>query len=159
MADLISFPELEKVLEDFARDFGEGYKEELLRNGRRASGDLINSVKTEVHAGEHSYEVTITLRDYWKYIENGTRPHWPPRDAILRWITVKPVIPRPDRYGRIPSPQSLAFLISRKIATVGTEGSQDLQKTKDALIPLYRQRIAAALGNDMSNYFRRVTEF
>jgi len=161
MADLISFPELEKVLEDFARDFGEGYKEELLRNGRRASGKLVDTVTTEVETGIGFYSVSINFHDcfYWKYIENGTRPHWPPRDAILRWITVKPVIPRPDRYGRIPSPQSLAYLISRKIATVGTEGSQDLQKTKDALIPLYRQRIAEALGNDMANYFRRVTEF
>ena len=157
--DLIDFPALERVLQDFAKDFEENYKDTLRQHGRVASGDLVNSVKTRVNTGTGYYEVTVTLKDYWKYVENGTRPHWPPRDAILRWIQIKPVIPYPDKNGRLPSPESLAFLISRKIATVGTEGSHDMQGVKDALIPLFRQRIAEALGNDMRAYFRRVTVF
>lgn len=157
--DLIDFPALERVLQDFAKDFEENYKDTLRQHGRIASGDLINSVKTKVNTGTGYYEVTVTLKDYWKYVENGTRPHWPPRDAILRWIQIKPVILYPDSNGRLPSPESLAFLISRKIATVGTEGSHDMQSVKDALIPLFRQRIAEALGNDMQAYFRRVTVF
>ena len=157
--DLIDFPALERVLQDFAKDFEENYKDTLRQHGRVASGDLINSVKTKVNTGTGYYEVTVTLKDYWKYVENGTRPHWPPRDAILRWIQIKHIAPYPDRNGRLPSPESLAFLISRKIATVGTEGSHDMQSVKDALIPLFRQRIAEALGNDMQAYFRRVTVF
>ena len=157
--DLIDFPALERVLQDFAKDFEENYKDTLRQHGRVASGDLINSVKTKVNTGTGYYEVTVTLKDYWKYVENGTRPHWPPRDAILRWIQIKHITPYQDRNGRLPSPESLAFLISRKIATVGTEGSHDMQSVKDALIPLFRQRIAEALGNDMRAYFRRVTVF
>lgn len=157
--DLISFPELEAVLQDLAKDVAEGYKDSLARSGRKASGDLINSVRAEVKHGDSWYEVTLTLKDYWKYVENGTRPHWPPRDAILRWIQIKPVIPRPDASGRIPSQKSLAFLISRKIATVGTEGSSDLQKTKDAVITAYRERLTKALGNDTAEYLRRVMVF
>lgn len=157
--DLIDFPALERVLQDFAKDFEENYKDTLRQHGRIASGDLINSVKTKVNTGTGYYEVTVTLKDYWKYVENGTRPHWPPRDAILRWIQIKHITPYQDSRGRLPSPESLAFLISRKIATVGTEGSHDMQSVKDALIPLFRQRIAEALGNDMQAYFRRVTVF
>lgn len=157
--DLIDFPALERVLQDFAKDFEENYKDTLRQHGRVASGDLVNSVKTKVNTGTGYYEVTVTLKDYWKYVENGTRPHWPPRDAILRWIQIKHITPYPDKNNRLPSPESLAYLISRKIATVGTEGSHDMQSVKDALIPLFRQRIAEALGNDMQAYFRRVTVF
>lgn len=172
--DLIDFPALERVLQDFAKDFEENYKDTLRQHGRVASGDLINSVKTKVNTGTGYYEVTVTLKDYWKYVENGTRPHWPPRDAILRWIQIKHITPYQDSRGRLPSPESLAFLISRAMAGQspnqpyppphpnpmgGTAGSHDMQSVKDALIPLFRQRIAEALGNDMQAYFRRVTVF
>lgn len=172
--DLIDFPQLEKVLQDFADDFRDNYKDLLRQHGRKASGQLINSVKTKVNAGQGYYEVTVSLEDYWKYVENGTAPHWPPRDAILRWISVKPIVPYPDSRGRLPSPESLAFLISRAMAGQspnqpyppphpnpmgGTAGSHDMQDVKDTLMPIYRQRIAAALGEDMQAYFRRVTVF
>ena len=172
--DLIDFPQLEKVLQDFADDFRINYKDALLQHGRKASGDLINSVTTKVNVGDGWYEVTVSLKDYWKYVENDTKPHWPPRDAILRWVEMKHIVPYPDSRGKLPSPESLAFLISRAMAGQspnqpyppphpnpmgGTTGSHDMQTTKDRLIPFYRQRIAEALGNDMRAYFRRVTVF
>ena len=101
-------------------------------------------------------EVQLTLQDYWKYIEDGTRPHFPPLDRILEWIRVKPVIPRPDDKGRIPTPQQLAYLIGRKINEEGTEGSKDLHDALEVINAEYRERIAAALGHDMQNYIRKI---
>ena len=157
MADLIDFAALQQVLGDLARDIRTGYREELERNDRYTTErGLIDSVQTRVIAGEKEYLVTMSLRDYWKYVEEGTRPHWPPVSAIQRWVEIKPVLPRPMDNGKLPTPKQLAFLISRKISRVGTEGSHDLAKTKDAIIPAYRERISAALGRDMENYIRKV---
>lgn len=164
MEQLIDFTELRQVLEDLANDIRDNYKEHLQFNDRYTergvpsgySERLIDSVKTQVVAGDRAWEVTMTLNDYWKYVESDTRPHWPPVDKILEWVEIKPVIPRPDSNGRIPSPKSLAFLIGRSIAKYGTKGSHDLEKTKDGVIPMYRERIAAALGHDMENYIRKL---
>ena len=154
---LIDLSRVYAVLADLAHDVEEGYKDTLRADGHYTSQEsLLNSVKTHVVTGDRYYEVTMDLNDYWKYLENGTRPHWPPREAILNWVRIKPVLPRPDSLGRVPSENQLAYLISRKISKVGTKASHGLQRTKDAVITAYRDKIAEALGHDMENYIRKV---
>lgn len=162
--ELIDLSELQKVLQDLANDIRDNYKEHLQFNDRYTekgvptgySQRLIDSVKTQVVVGDNAYEVTMTLNDYWKYVEDDTRPHFPPPNKILEWVNIKPVLPRPDRNGRIPSPQSLAFLIGRAISRHGTKGSHDLEQVKDGVIPWYKEKIADALGHDMENYIRKL---
>lgn len=161
--ELVDLTELKKVLEDYAKDIRENYKDVLANNDHIASKNLVNSIRTEVVVGATAYEVTMTLADYWKYIEYGSKPHWLPYDEtehtfpdLLKWIQVKPVIPRPDSNGRIPTQKQLAFLIARKIADEGTKGTHDLQKTKDNILPWYRERISQALGRDMEKYILKL---
>ena len=164
MAELIEFTELQKVLQDLANDIRDNYKEHLEFNDRYTergvpsgySQRLIDSVKTQVVMGDRAFEITMTLNDYWKYVEDDTKPHFPPVSKILEWVQIKPIIPRPDANGKIPSPKSLAFLIGRAISEHGTKGSHDLEKTKDGVITWYKQRIAAALGHDMEFYIRKI---
>ena len=164
MEQLIDFTELQQVLQDLANDIRDNYKEHLEFNDRYTergvpsgySQRLIDSVKTQVVVGDRAFEITMTLNDYWKYVENDTDPHFPPVSKLLEWVQIKPVIPRPDSNGRIPSQKSLAFLIGRAINEHGTTGSHDLEKTKDGVIPWYKQRLAAALGHDMEHYIRKI---
>ena len=174
--ELIDLSELQKVLQDLANDIRDNYKEHLQFNDRYTekgvptgySQRLIDSVKTQVVVGDNAYEVTMTLNDYWKYVEDDTRPHFPPPNKILEWVNIKPVLPRPDRNGRIPSPRSLAFLIGRAMAgdspnqanlknpNGGTTGTHDLEKVKDGVIPFYKEKLAIALGHDMEHYIRKL---
>lgn len=162
--ELIDLTELQNVLQDLANDIRDNFKEHLQFNDRYTemgvpagySQRLIDSVKTQVVVGDREWEVTMTLNDYWKYVEDDTKPHFPPVNKILEWVQIKPVIPRPDSKGRLPSPKSLAFLIGRSISRKGTKGSHDLEKVKDGVIPFYREKIAAALGHDMQNYIRKL---
>lgn len=150
MDELVELTELQQVLQDYAKDIQERYKEVLANNGHIASNALVNSIKTEVVVGELAYEVTMTLEDYWKYVEYDTKPHFPPPQALLKWVEVKPVIPRPGKNGRIPTPKQLAFLIGRHINTYGTTGTHDLQQTKDDIFTWYQERLSVALGHDIS---------
>lgn len=156
MAELMELTELQKVLQDYAKDVTDRYKDVLANNGHIASKDLVNSIKTEVKVGDAAYEVTMTLKDYWKYVENDTRPHFPPPSALIRWIEVKPVIPRPMANGKLPTTKQLAYLIGRKIATEGTTGTHDLEKTKTDIFSWYKDRLSEALGHDVSNYIRKI---
>lgn len=148
--------ELLKVLDDLAKDIRDNYKEHLAFHDRKASGDLLNSVTTRVEVNGAMYEVWMSLEDYWQYVENDTRPHWAPKAAIDRWIRIKPVIPQPDERGHIPTPEQLSYLIRRKIAREGTEGSHDLRDTEAAVLPMYRERISEALGRDCYNFLKKV---
>jgi len=162
MADLIQFDNLREVLEEFAGEFRDTYRESLLKHDRitqHGADRLVdsveaNDVKAMVTEGDRAFEVTINLKEYWKYVEDDTRPHWPPPSAILRWVEIKPVIPYPDAKGRIPSPRSLAFLIGRKISREGTTGSHDFRDSREAVLARFRTRIRVAMAKDVQNYVR-----
>lgn len=157
MYENMTFDNLREVLRDFAHDVGENYAAVIESNRHNASRTLSSSAtdpmrqKVTLEAG--SMVVSFDLPEYWKYIENGTRPHWPPLDAIARWIEIKPVIPRPGRDGRIPSPASLSYLIRRKIANVGTEGTHDLRAAREHTLPWWYDRIKAAMLQDVADQF------
>ena len=147
------------ILRELGENVREGYVNKLIRNGRPTTENtLASTVTSQVEVNGTTYSVVLNLQEYWKYVEEGTRPHWPPPAAILHWIEVKPVIPRPDEKGRIPTPKQLAYLIGRKIAREGTKGTHDLKETTDTLLGYYEDRIKEALETDCLRYIEKVMQ-
>ena len=144
------------ILQELAKDIEDNYKDHLEQHDRIASGDLMRSISTEIEVNGTRYTVWLNLADYWKYVEEDTRPHWPPKAAIDRWIFIKPVIPRPDGKGHIPTPEQLSFLIRRRIAEEGTKGTHDLRDTENAVLPMYEERLLEALERDCLEYIEKV---
>lgn len=153
MAELLNLDRVRSVLEEFADEAADLYRENLVRADSIASGQLFSSVSCRVEQDGRVFLVIMRMEEYWRYLEEGTRPHWPPVSAILKWIQVKPVIPRPDANGRIPTQKQLAFLISRKIAREGTKGRHGLRDAKLQAFELFRQRLADALAQDVHSMF------
>ena len=146
---LNEFPKVAEVLERYGAEFIELYKLNLVQSGRPASGKLAESLSYHVNLGTNVYAVDISLLEYWKYIENGTRPHFPPVSAIREWIRVKPVIPRPFENGKLPTESQLAFLIARKISRVGTEGINDFERANDEVFARMEMSLAEAVTEDL----------
>lgn len=117
---------------EVANGFIAAYRQHVRDTGHYASGALNDSLAARVWLNDDSVTVTIDGEGYAKYLNNGTRPHFPPIDAILQWVRVKPVLPRPDKNGRLPSERSLAFLIARKISKVGTKPTMLLEETLES---------------------------
>lgn len=147
---------LELALREYAERVRERYRENLARNDHHASGNLISTIRAYVEVHGTTYEACLDLQDYWKYVEEDTRPHWPPRDAILKWIAIKGIIPRPDGNGRLPKPEQLAYLIQRKIAEDGTEGTHDLAEAKAATLPEFEESITRALERDTLAFLEKI---
>lgn len=147
--ELIRLENVAAVLEEYAVAVRNKYQDNLILHDRIAKGDLLNKVEYRVVQDGQVWEVQLTLQDYWKYVEYGTKPHFPPVDKILEWVMVKPVIPRPDADGNIPTPQQLAYLIARKISKVGTEGSEDLQDAIATINEQFKDKLVIALSKDM----------
>lgn len=157
MDELLNLTELQRVLQDYAREAEELYKYQLSLGGKNASRKLADSVRSKVVVGDTAYDVVLNLQEYWKYIEQGRKPgRFPPVGALINWINVKPILPRPDDNGRIPSPKQLAYLIGRKIEQEGIEPFPALKTTQEELDKIYHQKISAALGHDVSNYIRKI---
>lgn len=95
-----------------------------------ATGNLKNFTYDIEWDGRY-FNLVFNLEDYWKYIENGTKPHFPPISAIENWIKVKRIIPYTYNK-KVPTTKQLAYLISRKISEVGTPAKHTLQNTIDS---------------------------
>lgn len=155
--ELLKLDNFLRVLMDLANDVEEEYKQHLAQSKRYTLDfGLIDSIHTEIKVNDQTYDVMMNLNDYWKYVEWDTKPHFPPPDKILDWVRIKPVIPRPNPLGKKPTENQLAFLIGRKISQHGTKGSHDLEKTKDALLPFYKERLSEALGRDVDLFIRKL---
>ena len=127
---------LKEALETYGQVLEDTYREEIARTGAFASGRLFDSIHHIVTVEDYTIDLSLSLEDYWKWVEEGRGPgKFPPLQKIEEWIRIKPVAPYPDARGRIPSNQQLAFLIGRKIAEEGTEGKHlldiSIESTQD----------------------------
>lgn len=160
MDKLIDLPHVQAVMEEMAIAIRNEYQDNLIRNDRIASGDLLNNIEYEVTRGDFTYTIYVKMKDYWYYVENGRKAgKWPPIDNILRWITVKPVLPRPNAEGKLPTPQQLAFLIARKIGEEGTQGTHDLRKATDTIWDTFEDRLYEAIDADVDAAFIQIFHY
>lgn len=148
----LTFPNLEKAINDFVSDFVDTYKGLLIRDNKKATGDLIRSIKPiEIQFETNNYSGSISLAYYWKYVEYGRRPgKFPPQNKILDWIKIKPVIPRPIN-GIKPTEKQLTFLISRKIARDGIEAGNQFKEALDLCWTKNKNKISDAISIDLQS--------
>ena len=160
MDKLIDLPHVQAVMEEMAIAIRNEYQDNLIRNDRIASGDLLNNIEYEVTRGDFTYTIYVKMKDYWYYVENGRKAgKWPPIQNILDWIKMKPVLPRPNAEGKLPTPQQLAFLIARKIGEEGTEGTQDLRKATDTIWDTFEDRLYEAIDEDVDAAFIQIFHY
>lgn len=146
---LINLPKVQSVLGEWGAAIAESYKAGLIDKNKNASSELYKTVRHEVIVGESSYEVVLHLQDYWKYIEYGRKPgKQPPMDAILRWVEIKPIIPRPMENGKLPTDKQLSFLIARSIGEHGIEPTPLLSDAVHDKFDDYYQKLSQALAED-----------
>ena len=160
MDKLIDLPHVQAVMEEMAIAIRNEYQDNLIRNDRIASGDLLNNIEYEITRGDFTYTIYVKMKDYWYYVENGRKAgKRPPIQNILDWIKIKPVLPRPNAEGKLPTPQQLAFLIARKIGEEGTEGTQDLRKATDTIWDTFEDRLYEAIDEDVDAAFIQIFHY
>ena len=155
----IKWTRLTEVLNEFADAFIQNARNNLDANQSNATYNLYNSFEKVIEVGEDYFKVSISLADYWQYLENGRGPgKFPPVDKIKEWIEVKPVNITPLSNGKTPSVEQLSFLISRKIANEGTEGKPFFEPAKEQTIREFEDKINQAIEEDVSNFILKLVE-
>lgn len=160
MAELdIKWTNLLRVLNEFADEVISQARHNLDSNNSNASHQLYDTMEKVVEIGDERMSVSVSLEDYWYYLENGRGPgKYPPPEAIRNWIEVKPISATPDINGRTPSVDQLTFLISRKIAREGTQPHPFLQPAVDLVLPKYEALISEAMEEDISEFIVELVE-
>lgn len=146
-----SFINLQNALNSFVSELVTTYKSLLIRDNKKATGNLIKSLKPlQIDFSSNKMQGSINIASYWKYVEYGRKPgKFPPKDKISEWIEMKPVIPKPMNGLKAPTKDQLAFLISRKIGREGIKPGNQLEEALDLVWTKHKQNISKAIDLDL----------
>ena len=125
----MNFDSIDEALNSLIDEFQYAYASKLIDTNHTATGNLALNQKHHFVFDGRYYRIYLELEDYWKYLEYGTKPHFPPVEKIAEWIRIKPVLPRPNAKGKLPTQNQLAFMIARSISIKGTKPTHTLQQT------------------------------
>lgn len=164
---LIHFDNLIRVLDEYRQAVINLYRNKLNEDDHVATHNLMDHITYVINQGRGDIEVDLRLADYWKYVENGTKPHYPPIKPILDWVKVKfkGAPPNAKTYdGPLPSVETLesqfAHAVQHSIGVKGTKGTHDLQETLQEVNRMYEQRIGEAITQDLDDMMVAIlTEF
>ena len=142
----IKYTNLDKALWEYGYEVADRYRNALTSRGIDASGKLGRTAHPVVKDTVTHHTLYLSLQDYWKYVEYGTRTaighrqgNRPPVGPFVDWIRAKG-IPFKGK-----SPLSLAYAVSWKVWKTGTLPKNVLgQATYDADSAEERMERAAA---------------
>lgn len=144
------FDNLRKVLNDFGYEFKQQVRDKIYAENALATGELLNSIEFEVVEDEtEGFTLYLLHAPYFHYVNENTKPHWPPKGSLEDWIESKPIIPTADENGRLPTVEQLDFLIRRKISREGTKGHYFFEATLNGLLEKYYPLIVDAIYADV----------
>lgn len=112
--------------------------------------ELSKKIYFTLQVNDTVFEIEFNAPEYWKYANYGRGPgKFPPLDKIEDWIKRRKIAPYPTKDGRVPTRPQLAYLIARKIAKEGFEGSGFLEKTLGEQEEYWEERISDAVYQDI----------
>ena len=142
-----------KALNDFGNFIITNYKSQLEAE-QMNNGELYRTISYSVSTVNSGWVISVSLADYWKYIEYGRRPgKMPPVSAIENWIKVKQIIPHSMtlKSGKtvIPTIPQLSFLIARSIGRRGIAPKPLFKNSFEAAKKQFMQVIKDAITQDI----------
>ena len=112
--------------------------------------ELSKNIKFNLQVNETLFEIEFQAPSYWNYANYGRGPgKFPPPDKIEDWIIRRKITPYPTRSGKTPTRRQLTYLISRKIAREGFEGSGFLEKSLEEQQDYWEDRIKESISKDI----------
>ena len=112
--------------------------------------ELSNKIYFTLQVNDTLFEIEFNAPGYWKYANYGRSPgKFPPPDKIEDWIVRRKISPYPTKSGKTPTRKQLTYLISRKIAREGFEGSGFLEKSLSEQQDYWEDRIKEAISEDI----------
>ena len=153
----MEFTNVVQFLNDFGKELADKYQRKIVNDDSVASGKLLNSIRYIFNKNNTSFEISMEMAEYWKYVEDGRKSgKFPPISAIREWVKVKPVIPRPYN-GKLPTENQLAFLISRSISKKGIRPRPIFDDSLDDAMRDFENGLEDAFTKDVENEMDKIT--
>ena len=151
------------ALEKFAKKIIRYSKSNLKKQKKNASGNLANSLKSNIHVSKNSVEFDILAADYADFVDKGVnglkqkhgsnysfRKGHPNKDMLTsldKWAKKRGFAPRDKNGNLIPRP-SLQFMLAKSIFNKGMKPSLFITKAYRDAMREFDQDVVTKFGLD-----------
>lgn len=139
---------VENALNNFAKRFKQQAKTQLTKGKKNNTKALYESITSEVKVSKNSFQLTISMLDYGKFVDAGVRgktssakaPNSPFRfgsgtgkkggltNGIFIWVTQKKIQFKDRKTGKFLSYKATSFLITRSVYHKGIAPTNFIKK-------------------------------
>lgn len=170
--------ETKKTFEEFGKYVIERAKSNLKKDGKQASGKLIESLDFEFKQNPNSIEFDFYAEDYWKFVDKGVKgktssakaPNSPYqfgsgtgkkgglRSAIDKWVIRKGLTNVRDKQGRFVNRKQMVSMISSAIYNRGLTATEFFSKPFEQAFKQLPDEILEAYGKDFEKFLTKELE-
>jgi len=146
---------LKEQLDKIGKEVVADIVKQLLDADKKATGNLINSLRYEVLETVDSVLLNIISLDYLENIDKGRRPgaKQPPISSIIPWVQAKGL-----KVGN-KGIESTAFAIAKSISVKGIKPLGIKQKVIDNIINNKTQLISEGFSKDIIEQIDKIIKF
>lgn len=158
---------VDQELRSVAKDMEAAISDEIEEKGISESGDLAGTIGSGLKEIRTHFLLTVgPTKKYGEYVFHGTKPHWPPRKAIRRWVRKKLQIGPGEMMqkevafnaqgqdvrftAQVNKLEQVTRAVMHKIATQGTEGQDYLSNTFNRFVDEIPERISDAANTALA---------
>lgn len=142
--------ELLFAMQQVGNDYIDTLKRELIKDGKKSTGNLVNSLQLKIVKTKDGYATQILAADYLEDVDKGRKPgKMPPVSKITKWANKKGI--------RIPgaNAKQVGFIIARSISKKGIKATNVLNDTKKKMLNNADEKITKAVVKDFENYIEK----
>jgi hypothetical protein len=157
---------VEQALDNFGKYVVQQSRSNLTKDKTNVSKDLYNSISYTSKVNKNSFELTINMVDYGKFIDKGVKgsessakapksPYkyttkMPPSRVFDKWSVKRSIAPR-DAAGRFISRKSINFAIARSIFKKGIRTTNFFTKPFERAFKELPEDIVEAYGLEVDS--------
>jgi hypothetical protein len=131
----------DKQLENFASQYVDVLKQNLIKKGKVASGNLVKSLDYRVSKVMNEPIIEIISNEYLQWVDKGRRPgKYPPIKPIANWARIKGIDAK------------AVFPIARNIFKFGIKPTNVIQTTDRQMLRQVDSALAQEIADNMEIY-------
>lgn len=152
-----------KILHKHGQKLVDHMEKELDKPKNKNTGDLADSINLSVQRMGTTVNMTISMNDYGKFVNDGRKAgKFPNIGAIREWVKSKGIKmkKKPKGLSREKEVKTLSYLIGRKIKEKGIKAKKfiptvDLQSIRLEILHDLKQYLIVEVQTEIENYKKK----
>jgi hypothetical protein len=149
---MTDYKNLKVAMDQLGKDYILELTNQLISADKKASGNLIRSLRYEVIEVLNNILIRVYAADYLNVVDKGRKPgKMPPVSPIKKWMDIRGIRP-----GKKQTKEQLAFAIAKSIGQNGIRPTYVIKKSIDNILKTKKDLLGKAAAQDIRDQIKKI---